>query len=446
MIAAPGESTGRASVTLALAAAYARQGLRVQTFKAGADFHEPVLLARASKRPCYNLDVWLAPQPHLLEVFRRAKADADLALIDGDCGLFDGYALRGSHGSNAELARWLDASILLVVSARGMSRSFAAVVRGLVQFEPGLRFAGVIAEHVEDDKHRAVLQSALLEARLPPLLGAWLNAGPPPLPAEAATLLNAEALAAWAAAGQKYLKLSKIFPLSASAEVPAPIVAIPDEHMCRIGLASDEAFSYYYSANLDALAACGVQWIPFSPLTDSHLPENLDGLYLGGGNCETHSEQLAANFSMLAAIREFAAGGRMIYVEGSGMVFLGRSIVTLDGRQHKMAGILPLDTAELEEIKMIGRVELQWSEGSPMGPTGGCLRGFEFRRFDLLAEDGLRDGWRRAYSVHRRRIGRVFEGFARNRILASNVHLYWAHSEETMTSFLAQSKPSDSNP
>ena len=172
VIAGTHSGSGKTSLTLALARALARRGLRVQTFKAGPDFLDPTYLALASGRPCYNLDGWMAGQDHVRGLFERAAADADCALVEGVMGLFDGADAAGDEGSTAEIARWLDAPVLLVVNVHGMGRSIAALVKGFTSFAPEIRFAGVVANHCGSERHAAWLADSLRAADLPPLVGA----------------------------------------------------------------------------------------------------------------------------------------------------------------------------------------------------------------------------------------------------------------------------------
>ena len=172
LIAGTHSGSGKTSLTLALTRALTRRGLRVQTFKVGPDFLDPTYLALASGRPCYNLDGWMAGQDHVRGLFERAAADADCALIEGVMGLFDGADPANDEGSTAEIARWLDAPILLVANVHGMGRSIAALVKGFTSFAADLRFAGVVANHCGSERHAAWLADSLRAADLPPLVGA----------------------------------------------------------------------------------------------------------------------------------------------------------------------------------------------------------------------------------------------------------------------------------
>jgi cobyrinic acid a,c-diamide synthase len=205
----------------------------------------------------------------------------------------------------------------------------------------------------------------------------------------------------------------------------------------RLGIARDAAFCFYYADNLEAFQQAGAEWVPFSPLGDRQLPEGLAGLYFGGGYPELHAAGLAGNRAMLDAVREFAASGRAIYAECGGMIYLGRSLTTLDGRRHELSGVLPLDTAMLERLKTLGYAEITLAADCLWGRAGQVCRGHEFHYSEIIAEDDAADGWRRAYSVGRRR-GQVAAGLARGNILAGYVHLHWASSPSAIGHFLAR--------
>ena len=206
----------------------------------------------------------------------------------------------------------------------------------------------------------------------------------------------------------------------------------------RLGIARDEAFHFYYPDNLESFDHGGVQWQPFSPLADAALPDDLDGLYFGGGYPELHAARLAENRGMLTAIRDFAASGRAIYAECGGLMYLGRSLTGLDGRRHALAGVLPLDTAMLPRLRTLGYAEVSLTADCLWGPAGQTCRGHEFHYSKITAGDGAAEGWRPAYTVRRRRDADAPEGFARGNILASYIHLHWASRPDAIQNFLSR--------
>jgi cobyrinic acid a,c-diamide synthase len=195
----------------------------------------------------------------------------------------------------------------------------------------------------------------------------------------------------------------------------------------RIGLARDAAFHFYYQDNLDALTDRGVVWVPFSPLRDQELPSDLEALYLGGGYPEEYAGDLSANKSMVAAIRKFADSGRPVYAECGGLMYLTRGIETRHGGKFPLVGLLPVWTRMLERLKTLGYVEVRLDREGLWGPSGTTLRGHEFHYSELVQEPSFAAGWERAYHLKRRRSDQADrEGYQRDRILASYVHLHWA--------------------
>lgn len=433
VIGATGSGCGKTSVAVALAAAFRRRGLSVQTFKAGPDFLDPAWLAAASGRPCYNLDGWMCGEDYVRGLLLRAGGNCGLALIEGVMGLFDGASPTLIEGSTAELARWLDSPVLLVVNAHGAARSVAAAVAGFAGFEPGVRIGGVIANSCGSERHAGWVSDALRGAGQAPLVGALPRGAFPSLPSRhlgLATPPPGAALDEFVCAAERYLQLEAILALAHT----APPLALPEARRpdanggpARVGVAQDAAFHFYYPDNLAALEAAGATLVRFSPLTEERLPADLDGLYLGGGYPEEHAAALSANRAMREDVRAFAAGGRPVYAECGGLMYLSQGIETTGGERHAMAGVLPVWTRMLTQRKALGYVEATAENDSLFAAAGETLRGHEFHYSELLpAADGGVD-WLPAYRLARRREeARGLEGFQRGRVLASYVHLHFA--------------------
>ena len=431
VIAGTASGVGKTSLAVGLARELSSRGLRVQTFKAGPDFLDPTWLALASGRTCYNLDGWMTSQQYVCELFGRATADADLALVEGVMGLFDGASPAGLEGSTAEVAAWIEAPVLLVVPAHGTGRSLAATVQGFARFEPGIRIAGVIANQSGSERHRAWLAEGLAAAGLPPLLGAVPRAALPSLPSRHLGLVAADRgnlsppiLDQLADACREHLDVEAIIekaesgaaghPLSVGAtaqRVGCPLQLTMDNGQrtlhpssfilhpspfpsvrLRLGLAWDDAFHFYYPDNLEALEDRGVEICRFSPLGDAGLPPDLHGLYFGGGYPELHAARLAANRTMLGDVRAWAAAGRPVYAECGGLMYLGRSLRTRQGECHAMAGVLPLDTVMLDRLKTLGYAEVSLRTDSLWGPAGAACRGHEFHYSEIAESSPLPPG------------------------------------------------------
>jgi cobyrinic acid a,c-diamide synthase len=286
-----------------------------------------------------------------------------------------------------------------------------------------------------------------------PLVGMMPDGALPTLPSRHLGLVTAEQsnlsgehFDQLAAACGQYLDIPAIVELAQSTEgfaVKEPATsdaALP--RRVRLGIARDEAFHFYYADNLEALERDGVEWVPFSPLRDARLPADLDGLYFGGGYPEVFAAQLADNAEMLAAVRRFAAAGGTIYAECGGLMYLGQSLTVLDGASHPLAGVLPIHTAMLPRLKVLGYAEVAWAGDSLWGTAGQVARGHEFhyseiRHSDTGVKESWCDGWRPAYSVARRRGEAVAAGFCRGRIVAGYVHLHWASRPDAVRHFVS---------
>lgn len=447
VIAGTSSGVGKTSLTLGLTAALRRRGLKVQTFKVGPDFLDPTWLSLASGRPCINLDGWMCGPQYVQEQFAKVSADADIAIIEGVMGLFDGADPASAQGSTAEIARWLDAPVLLVVNAHGMARSLAALVKGYAEFDPELHLAGTIANRCGSARHADWLGDALAAVGLPPLAGAVMRASLPSLPSRHLGLVTAdrqnlttEALNLLADAVEQQLDLPRILWL---AEKVSPIPAIAPSatsvtagRPVRIGLAFDEAFHFYYPDNLQALEAAGATLVRFSPMHDDALPADLDALFLGGGYPEEHAAILEANHAMRQAVAAFAAADRPIYAECGGLMYLSEGIELRDGTLHAMAGALPFATRMLANRKRLGYAEVRQLAHGPFGAADTCLRGHEFHYSEAVTEPSA-PGWQPAWQVcYRRAAAPVREGFTRGRLFASYVHIHFASRHDAARAFV----------
>lgn len=455
-IAGTTSGVGKTSVTLGLARSLARRELRVQTFKVGPDFLDPTYLAMASGRPCYNLDGWMTSREYVCELFDRATADADIAIIEGVMGLFDGASPDALDGSTAEIARWLDAPVLLVVDAHGAARSLAATVQGFVHFEPGVQIAGVIANRCGSDRHRDWLARSLDAAHLPPLVGAIPRDSLPRLENRHLGLVAAEhsritpeLLDQLADAVEKCVDMGPVgnalrgVPRAETRSLTERRGGRSLQQDARIGIARDQAFHFYYPDNLEALEAAGAKLVEFSPLADDRLPADLDAILLGGGYPEAHARRLAANESMRCAIADFAASGRPLYAECGGLMYLSRAVTTLDGERFPMAGVIPIETVMQARLAALGYVEATLTTDGPLGPAGQICRGHEFHYSHVVLDESESAGWLPAFSIERRRADAIeSHGYARGNVVAVYLHLHWASRPDWPRRFLETCKES----
>ncbi|MDP2991298.1 MAG: cobyrinate a,c-diamide synthase [Kiritimatiellota bacterium] len=453
VIAATGSGVGKTSMAIALIHSLRRRGLRVQTFKVGPDFLDPTHLALVSGRPCYNLDGWMCGKDYVLDLFQRKTADADIAVIEGVMGLFDGASPQNTEGSTAEIARWLKAPVLLVTSAHGVARSMAATVKGFTTFEPGLTVAGVIANHCGSDRQVSWLALSLASALLPPLLGAIPRGAFPDLSSRHLGLvtanqqsLSATALDAFAGALEQHVPVDEI--IRQAGRVPAlhlqegitPAAPRTAHSTVTIGIARDDAFHFYYPDNLEALQSQGAQLVSFSPLRDSTLPAGLDAVYLGGGYPEEYAVALSRNTGLLDALRGFVARDGVLYAECGGLIYLAQGIETRGGARYSMAGILPFWTRMNAKRKALGYVEVTLTADTLWGQRGDVLRGHEFHYSEIvkpMPASPMPADWETAYQIrYQREAAPIQEGFQRGRVLASYAHLHFASRPSAARSFL----------
>ncbi len=447
VVAGAHSGVGKTSLTLALVAALRQRGLRVQTFKVGPDFLDPTYLTAASGRTCYNLDSWMGDAAYVKQLFVRTTGDADIAVIEGVMGLFDGASPNSIEGSTAEIARILNAPVLLIVNAHGMARSIAALTRGYAGFEPGVTIAGVVANMTGGEGHRKILVQALESAEAPPLLGCVPRGAIPSLPSRHLGLVTAdprrirgEIVEACGSAAEQYLDLDYIRSVAESAPqiaVAAQRGEIVEQKPTKIAVAWDEAFHFYYRDFLDGLETRGCELHWFSPLRDRVLPEECAGVYLGGGYPEEFAEELSANNSMLQSIRRYAESGKMVYAECGGLMYLTEQISDREGNEFPMVGLLPVGTRMLSRRKALGYVSVHPVKNTVVGGTGEKLRGHEFHYSECTADPEGVAGWTTAYQCTQRRNGRAFrEGYSRNGILASYIHLYPGPHEKSIQRFV----------
>jgi cobyrinic acid a,c-diamide synthase len=436
---------GKTTLTLGLIAALRRRGRVVQPFKVGPDFIDPGHHAQAAGRPSATLDGWMLPREENLAVFARWAAGAQLAVVEGVMGLFDGLDGQSEAGSTAQMAKWLRLPVLLVVDARSLARSAAALVLGFASFDPELRFAGVVFNRVGSPAHLQYLREAMAQVPQVPCLGGLPREEGLRIPERHLGLTTAEDhplapeyLERLADLVEAHLDLEGLW--AALPEVPLPPqppqVAPPPE--VRLGVARDRAFCFYYPDNLEWLRQSGAELVAFSPLQDRALPPEVHGLYFGGGYPELAAAELAANTAFLGDLRAKAAAGLPIYAECGGLMYLGEEIRDLQGTAHAMAGILPLRFRLRPRLAALGYREVTLAADTLLGAAGTVLRGHEFHYSDIVAADAALE---RVYCITPRRGGAgSLEGYTRGNILASYIHLHFGSQPAAAAALVAACK------
>ncbi len=431
VIAGTHSGVGKTSVTLGVLRALRKRGVAVQPFKVGPDFIDPTLHAVAASRASRNLDSWLLPRSTVVELFARAAETADVAVVEGVMGLYDGYRGGGDEGSTAEVAKLLAAPVILVIDVSGAARSAGAMVMGFAGFDPQVRLAGVIATRVGGERHLHGLRDALAATGVP-LLGGLPWDDRLHLPERHLGLIPAgehhyeATVEALAEAIEQHIDLQELLRLARQVPpvvVPGPLCFPPIRapSQVAIGVAQDEAFCFYYQDALELLEWRGAQLVPFSPIHDHDLPA-VDGLYLGGGFPEVHAQALSANTSMRGRLREAASSGVPIYAECGGMMYLTERLVDGRGQTHEMVGVLPA-TVQMQRTLTLGYVTLEALEDTMLLHRGEAIRGHEFHYSDLTLAGPVRLA---LASIDGRGIEDGRDGFTTPTLLGSYAHVHFA--------------------
>ncbi len=433
MIAGTSSGVGKTTVATGLMAALVQRGLVVGAAKVGPDFIDPGYHALAVGRPSRNLDAWMCGPEVIPALAGRAGAGADVLVVEGVMGLFDGSAdPAGPAASTAEVAGLLNAPVVLVVDAAAVGASVAAVVHGFATLDPGVTVAGVILNRVGSDSHETLLRAAIEPIGIP-VLGAlrrsadysWRDRHLGLVPVVEQPGVVRRSLASLAEAVARDCDLDAVLALARSA--PATAVADPPatrlQGRALVAVAGGPAFSFTYPDNLERLAEAGAELVTFDPLVDPRLPEEATGLYAGGGFPEVFAAGLAANRPLLDDVRSRVAGGLVTWAECGGLLWLARS---LDG--HALAGVLPAEGRMTDRLTL-GYRQARVRAASPVGPAGTDLRGHEFHYSSLDPAGDALDWSGRA--------GAGRSGFASRSLLASYVHVHLGGAPAPAEAFVA---------
>lgn len=412
-ISAPASNQGKTTITAALARLHRRQGRKVRVFKTGPDFLDPMILRQASGQPVYQLDLWMGGAEHCRQLLAEAAKDADLILVEGVMGLYDG------DPCSADLARTFGIPVLAVVDGSAMAQTFGAVAYGLANYRPDVPFAGILANRIGGMYHAQLLATSMPEALK--FYGAVARDAAIELPHRHLGLLQAEEIADLesrlerTADALQQTELAALPPAVEFTTQPLPTLPLLLKGV-RIAVARDSAFAFLYQANLDVLQVMGAELRFFSPLTDSVLPE-VDSLYLPGGYPELHLNQLSRNQPMHDAIHAHHAAGKPILAECGGMLYLLESLTDHAGLCGSMVGLVPGQAVMQEQLTALALQSVELPEGE--------LRGHTYHHSQLecgtqpIARGHCPNGGKTAEAVFR--IGRL---------TASYVHFYFASNPE----------------
>lgn len=443
VIAAPSSGAGKTTITAGLIGALRRRGLRVQPFKCGPDFIDPSHLTRAAGRPARNLDTWMCEPDTVQQLFAHACRDADIAIIEGVMGLFDGRSGEGEAGSTAQIAKLLGAPAVLVQDIAKVARSAAAVTLGFQQFDRDLHLAGVILNRSGSQRHREIIAPEVTRVTGLPVLGAIPRSEAMQMPErhlglvpDAEVSLSNRQLDIIIDLIEQNCDIDAMLALAQAAGplvVPdgGPFSGEPAPKTVRIAVAQDAAFSFYYQDNLDLLEHHGAELVPFSPLTDPALPPGTQGLYLGGGFPEVYAGQLAANRALKRELIEIIDDGLPTLAECGGFIYLTESLTDLNGQSHSMCGILP-GIVHMRNRPTLAYLTVKPFKDTLLLPKGEMVRAHEFH---YSVRDTLIAFAAAAFAI-KERPGEV-EGHAERNLLASYLHIHFAARPDLAPRFVA---------
>ncbi len=443
VVAAPGSGSGKTTVATGLMAALRGRGHVVAPFKVGPDYIDPGYHTLAAGRPGRNLDPVLVGTDRVRPLFRHGSAGADIAVVEGVMGLFDGrvghHVAEGGLGSTAHVAGLLAAPVLLVVDARGQSTSLAALLHGFRSFRPGVRIAGVVLNQVGSDRHDEVLREACGEAGLP-VVGSVRRAAAVDVPSRHLGLVPAaehgaravRAVAAMSALIESSVDIDAVARVARSAATVDCARWSPADEVSRvpgrpvIAVAGGPAFTFGYAEHTELLRAAGAEVAVVDPLRDEKLPDGTAALVLPGGFPEAHAEALSANESLRTDVAALVRSGAPVHAECGGLLFLAR---TLDG--HPMCGVLDAAAVMTPRLRL-GYRDAVATAGSVLYPEGSRVTGHEFHRTRITPAHTDRPSW--TWRDHDGQPHR--EGFTLGGLHASYLHTHPAGSPDAITRFV----------
>lgn len=447
VIAATGSSSGKTTTSLALLAWLAANGYKVAPFKVGPDFIDPGHHARVSGRISYNLDSWMLSREYNQRLFHDKSKNADIAVVEGVMGLYDGYDALSETGSTAQMAKWLNAPVVLVIDAKGMARSAAAIVKGFQTFDPELQFAGVIFTKVGSARHYDYLKKAVENTCNIKVLGFLPKNENIVMPERHLGLVTADELTV---SGDVLDLLTSM--VEDHVDMDALISGLPaiepdlienqpastpyTDGQPVIAVARDKAFCFYYPDNLEILENCGARIIQFSPLEDETLPGDIDGIYFGGGYPELHARTLSQNRGLLDQVNKCSKSGMPIYGECGGFMFLCRQLSGMDTKNsYSMTNCFDFSVTMSQRLRSLGYRQITLARDTIIGKKGDVLRGHEFHYSSLENPDGMEIS--DVYEVASRAGQQIsLKGYQKLNTLGSYLHVHFGSNPDCARRFV----------
>ncbi|MGM0471780.1 MAG: cobyrinate a,c-diamide synthase [Bacillota bacterium] len=441
LIGGTASGVGKTTIATGLMAAMTEAGYEVQPYKVGPDYIDPGFHTAATNRHSRNLDSWMIPHQQLKELFLQSSQGVDLAIIEGVMGLFDGHRSDQPSGSSAEVAKLLSAPVILVVDAKKLAQSGAAMVYGYQHYDEQLTIGGVILNRIGSARHYQIVKEEIAKLGIP-VLGYLPTNLELELPERHLGLVPSVETAGLdsyleqlAELMQEQIDLDQVYELAQQAgEVPAEdnlFQGRTGERKIKLAVAYDQAFNFYYQDNLDLLADRGVEIEFFSPVSDDQLPAGSDGLYIGGGFPEEFLAELSANQKLKESISRAIQAGLPTYAECGGLMYLTEEIIDQQDKQYPMVGLIPGTIQMQDSLQAMGYVEARAWQDSILLKEGSKIRGHQFHYSKLL---GISTEARAAYQLGEQN---ELVGYCRDNLLASYLHLHFATQPAVIDNFIA---------
>ena len=440
VIAGTNSGCGKTTISIGIMAALVKRGLRVQPFKVGPDYIDPMFHTFITGSDSRNLDSWILSEETVRHLFVRNSKGSDISIIEGVMGMFDGYGGYSTDGSTAHVSKLVNSPVVLVINGEGMSLSAVALLQGFINFDKEVNIQGVIINNIKSESHFSLLKQAIEENTCLTVLGYLPRLPECSLQSRHLGLIPSEEiddlrnkLGLLAAQVEKTIDLEQLIEIARNSQLIKEsgntVVVNKGKRNVRIAVAKDRAFNFYYKDNLDLLEDLGAHLEYFSPIEDDYLPKDIDGLYIGGGYPEVWAKDLEINVHMRRNIRESIGNGLPAYVECGGLMYMSQSITTKDGQTCEMVGAVPGKSEMTSRLQRFGYVDIEVLHSNVMGNAGDKIRAHEFHYSITPVDEDVPQ----CYRASKERRGKETTywqcGLKVNNLLAAYPHLhFWSNT------------------
>ncbi len=440
LIAGTNSGVGKTTITLALISYFSNQGLSVQPYKVGPDFIDPGYHKLFSGNISINLDSFMLSKSYNISNFNQYSYNKDIAIVEGVMGLFDGFSGKNERGSSAQIAKWLNLPVILIVNSQSIARSVAAIVYGFENFDKDLKIAGIIFNNVSSENHFSYLKESVEKYCKSKVLGFFKKGDLPSIPSRHLGLLTVEDNAEFinykkslSEIVEKRINIKKLLGIT-KYTVSKPHLSNKINKKLKVAVAKDKAFSFYYEDNLKLIEKYGGEITFFSPLKDKKLPDNIEAIYLGGGYPEIYAETLSKNRVLIEQIKNFSENRGFIYAECGGFIYLTEGVIDFNGKFFPLVGIFKDRAIMQKRLRSLGYAEVTFTEKTFFGEFGTKIKGHEFH-YSYLENGG--EALKKIYNVKMRKFpeGKA-EGFLYKNTLGSYIHLHFGSNKKVVKNFI----------